>query len=119
MSSSVDRLEAEGRVEDAAGEAERLGLMQRAASLFERACRFDDAARCALAGADARHAVLMASLGTDESLLQQACSALAGNVDLARAVGACRSISARRGGGRSRTARRASTANRSARPPDA
>lgn len=88
MSSSVDRLEAQGRVEDAAREAERLGLMQRAASLFERACRFDDAARCALAGGDARHAVLMASLGADESVLRQACAALACKPDLARSVGA-------------------------------
>jgi len=88
MSSSVDRLETEGRIEDAAREAERLGLMPRAAVLFERACRFDDAARCALAGGDPRHAVLMASLGLDASLLQQACTALGTNADLARSVGA-------------------------------
>ena len=86
MDPDVAELVREERLLDAASLAETRGALPLASELFERACDFHRAARCALAAGDAARAVLVAVVGRDEDTASQAMAVLAKDVNAAKNV---------------------------------
>jgi serine/threonine-protein kinase len=80
---AIFALERADRVEEAAALALERGRFTDAARLFERACRYRDAATAALAAHDAARAVELAARAGDDELEQKAAAALAATPELA------------------------------------
>lgn len=85
---TVAELERSDRLEEAAELAEALGSFADAARLWERTCRFDRAARAALAAGDAARALELGLRAGDASLEAQAAAALAKSPERAALVAA-------------------------------
>ena len=86
MDPEVAELVREERLLDAASLAETRGALPLASELFERACEFHRAARCALAAGDAGRALVVAVVGRDEVTASEAMAALAKDVPAAMGV---------------------------------
>ncbi|MBI5531943.1 MAG: protein kinase [Deltaproteobacteria bacterium] len=82
--SDIDALEAQGRLQEAAEQARLQGLHARASTLFERACLFAPASVAALDAGDARRALLLASLCSDDSVAEPCIDALVADPEHAR-----------------------------------
>ena len=86
MDPDVAELVRATRLLDAASLAETRGALPLASELFERACDFHRAARCALAAGDAGRALLVAVVGRDEDTASEAMAVLAKDVEAAKGV---------------------------------
>ena len=83
---SVRLLVEHDRLEEAAALAEARGRHAEARELWERACRFGDAARAALLGGDPRRAIVLAARAGDGALEAEAAASLSADPALARAA---------------------------------
>jgi eukaryotic-like serine/threonine-protein kinase len=81
--SEVDALERADRLEQAATRANDLGLFADACRLWERACRYEDAAKAALAAGDPARAMELASRSGNAACEASAVAALAETPELA------------------------------------
>ncbi len=90
MSTELEALVRDDRLEEAAELAERLGDPARAAELWERACSYERAARAALAAGEPDRALGLAARSDARDLVEQAITAL--SVDRERAAQIARSL---------------------------
>lgn len=90
MSTELEALVRDDRLEEAAELAERLGEPARAAELWERACDYERAARAALAAGEPDRALGLAARSEARDLVERAISAL--SQDRERAAQVARSL---------------------------